>query len=518
MLFARTIRRKMVCLLALVLVMLVVMSLSGISGLMSYRRAVHDLDFSINHAPRRADLSDAIGGLFEPLLLAPPRTDQAAKFQADRLNERLEAAKERVADYRAKLNELPPTEANRQQHPVRMANLETVDQYLADLNASKHQLERVDTPNRHAVIASMMQKIGALATIVQRMPDYNQGLNETLVHARGVYQSRFVMVCFASGVVMLLFPLLVYYGYKNIFSPLRKLHKGAQRVAYGDFDYRLKLNSEDEMAELAAAFNKMTERFQEITRDLDRQVRERCKQLVRNERLAGIGFLAAGVAHEINNPLQAIGIASESLLGRMDEILYEAPDADREIVDQYLSMIQRESDRCQQITRKLLDFSRGQDTPRSRNDLTTIISEVLTMVGHMSRFQDREIIFERAEPCYVIANGPELKQVVLNIVANSLEAMDPGGTLSIEIAEETDDVKIHFQDNGCGMSPDTLDNLFEPFYTRRKDGKGTGLGMSISQRIIGDHGGTIEASSPGVGQGSRFQIQLPKRPQQAIAA
>ncbi len=140
------------------------------------------------------------------------------------------------------------------------------------------------------------------------------------------------------------------------------------------------------------------------------------------------------------------------------------------------------------------------------------------MVGHMSRFQDREIIFERAEPCYVIANGPELKQVVLNIVANSLEAMDPGGTLSIEIAEETDDVKIHFQDNGCGMSPDTLDNLFEPFYTRRKDGKGTGLGMSISQRIIGDHGGTIEASSPGVGQGSRFQIQLPKRPQQAIAA
>jgi signal transduction histidine kinase len=273
----------------------------------------------------------------------------------------------------------------------------------------------------------------------------------------------------------------------------------------------LKLNSNDEMAELADSFNQMTERFQANTRDLDRKVRERSKQLVRSERLAGIGFLAAGVAHEINNPLQAMGMAGESLQSRMVELLADAPEADQSIVHSYLSLIQSEADRCQQITRKLLDFARGQQVTRMRFDLTQIIREVLSMVQHMSKFQNRKIEFPQERPCYVEVNGPEIKQVVLNLVANALESMDEKGSLRISLSEEMDQVVLVFEDNGCGMSRDIIENLFEPFFTQRRDGKGTGLGMSISQRIIGDHGGTIEAKSDGPGKGSTFLVHLPRR-------
>jgi two-component system, NtrC family, sensor kinase len=517
LLFTRTIRRKMVCGMALVLVMLVMLSLSGISGLMSYRNAINDLDFSINRAPRRADLSDAIGMLFDPLLFDVPNTLEGARYQQAAFQQRLADAQVRVADFRRKLDNLPPSETAVRQRPVTLAMLDQVDRGLDKLRVLEEQLT-TDFPRRAQISHQMLWEVGRLESLAQRMPDYQDGLNNTLTKARGVYRSRFVMVCLASAIVVILFLGLVRYGYLWIFAPLRKLHQGTSRVALGDFGYRLRLNSNDEMAELAESFNKMTERFQNITRDLDRQVRERSKQLVRSERLAGIGFLAAGVAHEINNPLQAIGMAGESVQSRMHELLTEAPEEERHVVESYLKLIQTEADRCQTITRKLLDFARGQDNTRSRFDLSEIIREVITMVQHMSKFQNRKIEFRQDHPCYAEVNGPEIKQVALNLVANALESMDDEGTLRISLREEMDQVVLEFQDDGCGMTAETIENLFEPFFTQRRDGKGTGLGMSISQRIIGDHGGTIEANSEGLGQGSTFLVHLPRRVAEQLPA
>lgn len=518
MLFTRTIRRKMVCGMALVLVMLVMLSLSGISGLMSYRNAINDLDFSINRAPRRADLSDAIGLLFDPLLFdSAPETVEGARYQQNAFQERLAEAQVRVNEFRRKLDNLPPSETAVRQRPVTLAMLEEIDRRLQKLGELQNGLTNMN--RREEIAHQMLLEVGRLESLAQRMPDYQDGLNNTLTNASGVYRSRFVMVCLASTVVVLLFLGLVRYGYLWIFAPLRKLHQGASRVALGDYSYRLQLNSDDEMAELAESFNKMTERFQDTTCDLDRKVRERSKQLVRSERLAGIGFLAAGVAHEINNPLQAIGMAGESLQNRMYELLDQAPEGDRQVVNSYLGMIQSEADRCQQITRKLLDFARGQDnSTRTRFDLTQIVQEVLSMIQHMSKFQNRKIEFAPERPCYVEVNGPEIKQVVLNLVANALESMDDQGALKILLREQMDQVVLEFVDNGCGMTTETVDNLFEPFYTRRRDGKGTGLGMSISQRIIGDHGGTIEAKSDGPGCGSTFFVHLPRRVAEELPA
>ena len=510
LLFTRTIRRKMVFGLALVLVMLVILSLSGLSGLLSYRQTVRDLDFSINQVPRRGELTSALGALFEPLLLTAPRYRQSAFAEA------LRKTRTDVARYRRKLDRLPPKPGVNARRQVAEPLLTEIDEGLDRLETLQAGLGDQRTVSR--TTRQILEEVARLHVIAHGIPDSQVGLNDTLAHASRAYHSRLAWVLGTSAVVVLLFFGLVRYGYTHIFAPLRVLHQGALRVAQGDFDYRLRLRTNDEMAELADSFNRMTDRFQEIASDLDRQVQVRGKQLVRSERLAGIGFLAAGVAHEINNPLSAIAMAAESLEGRLSEICPDADADERELVREYLGMIQSEAFRCQQITARLLDFARGQEATRSRHDLTQLIAEVLAMVQHMSKYRDRRIQFAHNKPCYAEVNGTEIKQVVLNLVANALEAMDAGGTLRIGIVERVDEVVLTFEDDGCGMTPEVIEHLFEPFYTRRKDGKGTGLGMAISHRIICDHGGTIEADSEGPNRGSTFRIHLPRRAANSAAA
>lgn len=510
MLFTRTIRRKMVFGLTLVLVMLVTLSASGISGLVSYRNTVRGLERKIDQFPRRADLTDAVDGLFEPLLLT------AAAYRGEAFRRQFDVSRRDVQEFRRKLDRLPPD-------PGVLARQQVASQLLTRVAARMNRLQQMsegldDDGRVEATTALMLRELGHLQILAHRVPDSQVGLKDTLSEARQSYHSRFVWVCGTSAVALVLFFSLVRYGYTGIFSPLCKLHQGASRVAQGDFDFRLELTTKDEMAELAESFNRMTDRFQEIAADLDSQVQQRSRQLVRSERLAGIGFLAAGVAHEINNPLSAIAMATESIRDRLEDVCGGAETENANIVREYLEMIHGEAFRCREITARLLDFARGQEEKRSENDLTNIVSEVLLMVRPMSRYRDRTIHFSRTTPSLAEVNGPEIKQVVLNLVANALEATGSGGELHIDITEQVDTVILTFQDDGCGMTPDVLEHLFDPFFTRRREGKGTGLGMAISHRIINDHHGTIEASSEGPGCGSTFRIYLPRRASQADAA
>lgn len=515
MLFTRTIRRKMCLLLVLLLAMFITLAGGAISGLTSYRRLVRELNFSINDAPRRADLAEAVGSLFEPLLMRPHKTKDPLDARLASFEARLSDAKSRIADFHRKLDQLPPSQSEHARRPVTEAILAEMTDQIYAIEKKKYELAEVKTCD--ATAAWMIEKVGRLEMLAQQVPDYQDGLNASVIAARDVYRSRFRLVFWTTGISVAFLLWLGYYVYSRILSPLRALHHGAVRVAQGDLHYRVELPRDDDMRELGDSFNSMAIRFQETKQDLDRQVRERCKQLVRSERLAGIGFLAAGVAHEINNPLSAISMAADSLVMRNGQ---ESTPADDDIRKNYLEMIQREASRCQQITQKLLSFARGTDSERSRHDLRKLVSEVLEMVRPVGKFQDRTIDFLRTEDCYAEVNGPEIKQVILNLVANSLESMQAGGTLQIRIVEQTDGVELIFEDDGCGMTAEVLENLFEPFFTRRRGGKGTGLGMAICQRIVGEHGGTIEAKSSGANRGSTLRVHLPKVPSmdQTIAA
>lgn len=301
---------------------------------------------------------------------------------------------------------------------------------------------------------------------------------------------------------------------KWIAIPLAILVEGSREVAAGKFDHRIHLDCDDEMRELADSMNAMTNRFQEIRDDLDCQVRERTKQVVRSEQLASVGFLAAGVAHEINNPLASIAMCSESLEGRLTELLShvgDAQSAERIVVRNYLQMIQKEAFRCKQITEKLLDFSRMGDPERQNTDLHGLVAGVIDMIRHLGKYQNKNVVLRETGPVIAEICPQEIKQVVLNLITNGLDSIEPGGTVTVSVAVKGAEARLIVEDDGCGMTADVMKHLFEPFFTRRRGGQGTGLGLSISYRIVEEHLGQIVAESDGPGKGSIFTVSLPLR-------
>lgn len=337
------------------------------------------------------------------------------------------------------------------------------------------------------------------------------------VSSRQYRSSRIIVWSSAVATLAMLCGLMMLFHHWVLY-PIRLLHRGVRRVARGSFDYKIDLKSGDEMQALAEAFNDMTTRLSASYADLERQVHERSRQLVRSEQLAGVGFLAAGVAHEINNPLASIAFCSEALENRLTPKLSRDDDPDAEILANYLRMIQEEAFRCKRITEKLLDFSRCGDIQRRRIDLASLIQSVTEMVKHMGKYRSKNITFHPREAVMAHADEQEIKQVVLNLVVNALDCMEPGGTLAIRAHYAGGMAEMVFADDGCGMAPEVLENIFEPFYTRRRVGKGTGLGLSITHRIISQHHGEIAASSPGEGQGATFTVRLPVRPAESAAA
>jgi signal transduction histidine kinase len=526
-LFTRTIRRKLLVGAGLVMGMLLILSASGISGLNSYRNVIRQLDSDLTEAPQQAELVASAVALFEPLgerdqdgwwrLADNPH---AVRRLAEDFAPLLKSAQDRLDEFRRRSDKLPSTRVLSGKRLATEPLLQAYDNDLRRLGRLNHLLvvENSDAEARSEALRQMEDQIAGLVTVASRVPDAAAGVRSNLKQYKSIYRSSLIVMWVTSAVVLVLFLGLLRSGYLWIFDPIRKLHQGARRVAQGDFNYRVDLKTRDEMAELADAFNKMTGRFQEIAADLDRQVQERSRQLVRSERLAGVGFLAAGVAHEINNPLSAIAMAGESLAGRLTDNLDAFPPAEADVIRQYLTLIQDESFRCKQITERLLDFARGRETVREPTDISRLVSEVVAMVQYLTKYREKKIEFSSPGPCYASVNAAEIKQVVLNLVANGLDAVERGGTLRVNLIEKTDHLVIEFKDDGCGMTPETIENLFEPFFTRKQAGQGTGLGLSISHRIISQHGGTIAAASPGAGLGSTFAVRVPREARAKAAA
>jgi two-component system NtrC family sensor kinase len=347
----------------------------------------------------------------------------------------------------------------------------------------------------------------------------NKELDDRLSETRKHYQTAIKIIVPASvlGLGVLAGILMSFYTW--VFHPIRDLEAGVVRVAQGDFSHRIEVHSGDEMEDLGAAFNDMTNRLQELYGDLARQVNERSRQLVRSERLASVGFLAAGVAHEINNPLASIAFCSEALEARLADLIRVARAAGRgedcEIFAKYLKMIQEEAFRCKNITERLLEFSRTGERRREEADLGALVQSVLDLTQHLQNSRgkhlDLRVNTERVAGGRILArvNAEEIKSVVLNLVVNALDSMEEGGRLTIGLGQRDGMAELKFSDTGCGMTQEVLDNIFEPFFTRSRSGKGTGLGLTISHRIVTQHGGELEAASEGPSHGSTFTVRLP---------
>lgn len=363
-------------------------------------------------------------------------------------------------------------------------------------------------------LSQLQKSTGDLSTELHReLQKYSVSMKR---QARWLKMTVFFFVT-VSGVLMGILILLSYVG---IFKPLKILIEGSRQIAGetaagNQIQYRIELNSRDEMAELADAMNQMTQKFEEIRCDLDQKVQQRSRELIRSERLASVGFLAAGVAHEINNPLAAISTCAESLQRRIVPAMEAEGHGETDIARRYLKMIEDEAFRCKGITDKLLSFARSENKTREKTDLVTIIVEIVEMTRHREIFRQKDVQFDLPETLRIVANPQEMKQVVLNLVANAMHSTEPNGRITIRLREKEDMAVLTVRDNGTGMDETTMKNLFEPFFTRRKQGQGTGLGLSITHRIIEEHHGRIDVHSDGPGCGATFTVEIPMTPPQA---
>ena len=301
--------------------------------------------------------------------------------------------------------------------------------------------------------------------------------------------------------------------YRLVMTPLQKLRGGVRHVAEKRFAERVEPSGSGEFVELANEFNAMAGELEELYRTLEAKVVEKSKELVRSERLASVGFLAAGVAHEINNPLSIIsGYAELSL-----KCLLESEDDDpQSIADaaQGLRIIRDESFRCKEITEKLLSLAKSGTRDKEPFSVAQLAEEVTTMIRGLQTYRDRRVLLgvEKDEPLTVYGNANEIKQVLLNLTINVLEATPPrDGVVSVGAKRVNEWIELEVVDNGRGMAEEVIDHVFEPFFTAKRgvSEPGTGLGLSISHAIVESHGGQVRATSAGPGRGSKFVVRLP---------
>jgi len=233
-------------------------------------------------------------------------------------------------------------------------------------------------------------------------------------------------------------------------------------------------------------------------------------QLMQAEKMSSVGMLAAGVAHEINNPLTSVAGYSEALLRRLRDDRSLSEDSRLKDFKKYLDVIIRESYRCKGIIDSLLSFSRKSDGIFGLVDLNQMLSEVLELIRHKARNENIEIRESlQADLPLIKGDASGLRQVFLNLTVNALQAIDGPGTIEIITADQEGGmVTASICDTGCGIQPSMLEQIWDPFFTTKEVGKGVGLGLAVTYNIIKKHGGEVCAESI-PGKGSKFTVRLP---------
>ena len=301
---------------------------------------------------------------------------------------------------------------------------------------------------------------------------------------------------------------------RRIALPLRKLEETSQRISDGEYKQDFTVKGPREIEHLARSLNKMAKQLEEEKRELEewgttleKKVGERADemkkinaQLFRSEKLASLGKLAAGVAHEINNPLTGILTNSSLLLEDMDK-----DDPKYEDVE----VMVKETIRCREIVKRLLDFARQTRPQKRLASINSLIDNIILLVRNQTSF--RNILIEKdleGDLPDIFVDPDQVQQVFVNIILNAAEAMTKGGSLTIRTMHSQDGgfIIITFADTGPGITEEVRERIFDPFYTTKEHG--TGLGLSISYGIIEQHGGTISVDST-IGKGSTFTISLP---------
>jgi two-component system, NtrC family, sensor kinase len=319
------------------------------------------------------------------------------------------------------------------------------------------------------------------------LQDAQNGLQHTVA-------LRFLaLVSVATAVVLVLICLITL----RVLRPIGRIVAMSRKIAAGDLTARVGIRPSGEIGVLCHAVDSMADALAQRETLLKQATRQ---QVTRAEKLASIGRLAAGVAHEINNPLTGVLTFAHLLRDKP-----HMNDEDR----QDLELIIHETTRAAEIVRGLLDFARERPTRMEPLDLNDVVRRTVRLIANQQKFEHITIeeVLQASLP-EVRGDLNHLQQVLLNLTLNACTAMPRGGHLTITTAAENGQVLMQVSDTGCGIKEELMDRIFEPFFTTQPVGKGTGLGLSVTYGIIEQHGGSVQVQSE-QGKGSTFTIRLP---------
>jgi two-component system NtrC family sensor kinase len=325
-----------------------------------------------------------------------------------------------------------------------------------------------------------------------------------------------VMLTFAgiAALCTLFLLIMLYFITSTIIKPLRGMVVATNKIARGDLSHRVEIDFRDEIGQLAHSFNRMTEDLKRANENLiqwgktlEKRVEERTKEvrdmqdfLIQSEKLASLGKMAAGIAHEINNPLTSILINTHLMLEKCEK---KDPSYEN------LTLIADETSRCAQIVKGLLEFSRQTPPQKAKTDINELVDRTTQLLENQASFQNIKIVknLDRTLPLIELDKN-KIQQVFWNLMLNACDAMPTGGTLSIfsRLDDDRKYVDIVFIDTGVGIPRENILKLFDPFFTTKSSG--TGLGLAVSYGIIQQHDGHIDVKSE-VGQGSVFTLKFP---------
>ena len=348
------------------------------------------------------------------------------------------------------------------------------------------------------------------------------------IHAT-IRQHTVIIIGLSLGLILFAAVLVSLLVQRVVYAPLDDLRKGAERITDGDLDHEIPVRSGDELGQLAECFNSMTHalsrsrgELEEWGHTLEQKVEQATRELqraqaetARSEKLASVGLLAAGIAHELNNPLTGVLTFAHLVRNELEDGSPQAEDLD---------LVIRETKRCAAIIRRLLDFAREKTPEKKYADVNHLIEDCAQLISQSTQLADIEVEIELEPDLPLVWMDADLiKQVIMNMLVNAQHAIGRQGTIFIGsrlLASRPDAagndcmmVEIMIRDDGCGIPRDDLQRIFDPFFTTKGVGKGTGLGLSVSHGTVTAHRGTIEVESE-VGEGTEFRICLPTQSRQ----
>ncbi len=341
-------------------------------------------------------------------------------------------------------------------------------------------------------------------------------------------ESRNQLLALSAAAVLLIAVVSGWFIWIFVRRPVKRLIGGMQMVASGELGLRLEATSRDELGQLASTFNRMSDDLEkaraEITAwsgTLEQKVSEKTadlelahKQMVRVEKMASLGNLAATVAHELNNPLEGILTFAKLLIKRIKKL--PVPPQDAQVLNDELQLVADEAQRCGTIVKNLLVFARQRGGAFQHARLRPIIDRCVLLMNHHAEMRNVAIQVNVVEDDALECDPNQIQQALIALMMNAIEAMSmpdrpAGGTLNVEAEKAGGDREliVHVADTGAGMTDEVRASIFEPFFTTKSEGKSVGLGLAVVYGIVERHHGIIDVHSA-LGKGTTFVITLPR--------